>query len=347
MIMHKNKAKTGVILVNVGTPDSTSTGDVRKYLREFLMDKRVIDIPFISRWFLINFIVAPFRAPKSAKEYRKLWTERGSPLLFHAEDLRDKLLNQLDKEQYQIEIAMRYQSPSIQTALENLKKANVKKIIVLPLFPQYASASTGTVADKVMEIVKEWQVVPSISFINDFVDHPLFLEAWAEIGKEMMEKADYDTYLFSYHGLPERQILKASSDGYCQLSDKCCSVRTKKNQYCYRAQCFYTTRLIANRLNLPEDKVKTSFQSRLLKDPWIKPYTDDVINELAAEGRKRVLAFSPAFVADCLETTIEVGEEYQEQFLALGGERWDLVPSLNSNDTWVECVKDLVLKNSN
>src|SRR5690606_28197647 len=347
MIMHKNKAKTGVLLVNVGTPDSPETGDVRKYLREFLMDKRVIDIPFISRWFLINFIVAPFRAPKSAKEYRKLWTERGSPLLFHAEDLRDKLLNQLDKEQYQIEIAMRYQSPSIQTALENLKKANVKKIIVLPLFPQYASASTGTVADKVMEIVKEWQVVPSISFINDFVDHPLFLEAWAEIGKEMMEKADYDTYLFSYHGLPERQILKASSDGYCQLSDKCCSVRTKKNQYCYRAQCFYTTRLIANRLNLPEDKVKTSFQSRLLKDPWIKPYTDDVINELAAEGRKRVLAFSPAFVADCLETTIEVGEEYQEQFLALGGERWDLVPSLNSNDTWVECVKDLVLKNSN
>jgi ferrochelatase len=345
--MHKNKAKTGVILVNVGTPDSTSTADVRKYLREFLMDKRVIDIPFVSRWFLINFIIAPFRAPKSAKEYRKLWTERGSPLLFHAEDLREKLLDQLGEEHYQIEIAMRYQSPSIQKALENLKKSNVKKIIVLPLFPQYASASTGTVADKVMEVVKEWQVIPSISFINDFVDHPLFLEAWAEIGKEMMEQADYDTYLFSYHGLPERQILKASSDGYCQLSDKCCSVRTKKNQYCYRAQCFYTTRLIAKRLNLPEEKVKTSFQSRLLKDPWIRPYTDDVINELAAEGRKRVLAFSPAFVADCLETTIEVGEEYQEQFLALGGERWDLVPSLNSNDTWVECVKDLVLKNSN
>ena len=346
MIMHKNKAKTGVILVNVGTPDSTSTGDVRKYLREFLMDKRVIDIPFISRWFLINFIVAPFRAPKSAKEYRKLWTERGSPLLFHAEDLRDKLLSKLGEEQYQVEIAMRYQSPSIRTALESLKKANVKKIIVLPLFPQYASASTGTVADKVMEIVKEWQVVPSMSFINDFVDHPLFLEAWAEIGKEMMEKADYDTYLFSYHGLPERQILKASSEGYCQLSDKCCSVKTKKNQFCYRAQSFYTTRLLAKRLNLPEEKVKTSFQSRLLKDPWIKPYTDDVVNELAAQGRKRVLAFSPAFVADCLETTIEVGEEYRDQFLALGGERWDLVPSLNSSDTWVECVKDLVLRNS-
>ncbi|HLW20488.1 MAG TPA: ferrochelatase [Cyclobacteriaceae bacterium] len=345
--MHKNKAKTGVLLVNVGTPDSTSTADVRKYLREFLMDKRVIDIPQISRWFLINFIVAPFRAPKSAIEYKKLWTDRGSPLLFHAEDLRDKLMARLDKDQFQVEIAMRYQSPSIESGLEALRKANVKKIIVLPLFPQYASASTGTVADKVMEITQQWQVIPSMTFINDFVDHPLFLEAWAEIGKEMMEKADYDTYLFSYHGLPERQILKASSEGYCQLSDKCCSVKTKKNQFCYRAQCFYTTRLIAERLNLPEEKVKTSFQSRLLKDPWIKPYTDEVINELAAAGRKKVLAFSPAFVADCLETTVEVGEQYQEQFKELGGERWDLVPSLNSNDTWVACVEDLVLKNSN
>lgn len=345
--MNKNKAKIGVMLVNVGTPDSTSTADVRKYLREFLMDKRVIDIPFISRWFLINFIVAPFRAPKSAKEYRKLWTDRGSPLLFHAEDLRTKLLDQLSPDQYQIEIAMRYQSPSIKTALDNLKKANVKRIIVLPLFPQYASASTGTVADKVMEVVKDWQVIPSISFVNDFVDHPLFLEAWAEIGKEWMAKADYDMYLFSYHGLPERQILKASCDGYCQLSDKCCSVKTKKNQYCYRAQCFYTTRIIAERLNLPADKVRTSFQSRLLKDPWIRPYTDDVVDELAAEGKRRVLAFSPAFVADCLETTIEVGEEYQEQFLAKGGEIWDLVPSLNSHDTWVACVKDIILQNSN
>jgi ferrochelatase len=341
-----NKSKTGVLLVNVGTPDSTETRDVRKYLREFLMDKRVIDIPFISRWFLINFIVAPFRAPKSAIEYRKLWTDRGSPLMFHAEDLRDKLMRRLEKDQFQVEIAMRYQSPSIKIGLDSLKRANVKKIIVLPLFPQYASASTGTVADKVMEITKQWQVIPSISFINNFVDHPLFLEAWAEIGKDMMEKADYDTFLFSYHGLPERQILKASCDGYCQLSDKCCSIQTKKNQYCYRAQCFYTTRIIAARLNLPEEKVKTSFQSRLLKDPWIKPYTDEVINELAAAGRKKVLAFSPAFVADCLETTVEVGEQYKEQFKALGGERWDLVPSLNSNDTWVECVRDLVLSNS-
>lgn len=342
----RNKAKTGILLVNVGTPDSTETGDVRKYLREFLMDKRVIDIPFLSRWFLINCIVAPFRAPRSAKEYRKLWTDRGSPLLFHAEDLRDKLNVQLDSARYQVEVAMRYQSPGIGESLERFRKSNVKKIIIIPLFPQYASASTGTVADKVMEIIRKWQVIPSLTFVNDFVDHPLFLEAWAEIGMDMMGKGEYDTFLFSYHGLPERQILKGSCDGYCQLSDKCCSVRNKKNQFCYRAQCFYTTRLLSQRLGLPLESVKTSFQSRLLKDPWIKPYTDEVIKDLAAQGRKRVLAFSPAFVADCLETTVEVGEQYREEFLALGGEQWDLVPSLNSSDKWVECLKDIIQTNS-
>src|SRR5690554_2236437 len=174
--MHKNKAKTGVLLVNVGTPDSTSTADVRKYLREFLMDKRVIDIPQLCRWFLIIFIVAPFRAPKSAIEYKMLWTVSGSPLLFHAEDLRDKLMARLDKDQFQVEIAMRYQAPNIERGLEPLRKANVKKIIFLPLFRQNASASTGTVADKVMEITQQWQVIPSMTLIHDIVDHPMFLE---------------------------------------------------------------------------------------------------------------------------------------------------------------------------
>ncbi|WP_106566891.1 ferrochelatase [Cecembia rubra] len=344
--MSKNKAKTGVLLVNLGTPDSTQTGDVRKYLREFLMDGRVIDFPFIPRWMLVNLIIAPFRAPKSAKEYRKLWTDRGSPLLFHTEDLREKLIQKLDAEKYQVEIAMRYQSPSIEEGLKKLNKSNVKKIIVIPLFPQYASATNGSVVDKVMEIAKEWQIIPNITFISNFVDHPLFLEAWAELGREMMEKEEYDMYLFSYHGLPERQIRKGSVDGYCQLSDKCCGNYTKKNQFCYRGQCFHTTRLIASKLGLPDDKVVTCFQSRLGKDPWIKPYTEDVIEELATKGVKKVLAFSPAFVADCLETTIEVGQEYKEEFQDLGGEKWDLVPSLNSRDMWVECVKDLVEQNT-
>src|SRR5690554_93914 len=344
--MNRNKAKIGVLMVNVGTPDSPSTADVRKYLREFLMDRRVMDIPFVYRWLLINLIIAPFRAPKSAVEYRKLWTDRGSPLLYHAEDLRDKLRAKLDQEKYQIEIAMRYQSPSIQEAMKKLNEENVKQILVLPLFPQYASATSGTVSEKVMDIVQSWEVIPSITFINDFVDHPLFLEAWAKIGEEMLAKEDYDTFLFSYHGLPERQIRRSSVDGYCQLNDKCCSVKNKKNQFCYRGQSFYTTRIIAERLGLPKDKVFTSFQSRLLKDPWIQPYTDEVLKKLAANGKKKVLAFSPAFVADCLETTVEVGMQYQEEFLALGGEKWDLVPSLNSTDTWVDCVKQMVLDGS-
>ncbi|MCH7402600.1 ferrochelatase [Belliella kenyensis] len=340
------KAKTGVLLVNLGTPDSTATGDVRKYLREFLMDGRVIDIPLIPRWMLVNLIIAPFRAPKSANEYRKLWTDRGSPLLFHTEDLKAKLIPKLDNSKYIVEMAMRYQTPSIEEGLNKLNKANVSKIIVIPLFPQYASATNGSVVDKVMEIARTWQIIPNITFVNNFVEHPLFLEAWAELGREMMAKDEYDMYLFSYHGLPERQIKKGSVGGYCQLSDKCCGNYTKKNQFCYRGQCFHTTRLLASKLGLPEEKVMTCFQSRLGKDPWIKPYTEDVIKELANKGIKRVLVFSPAFVADCLETTVEVGQEYKEEFEELGGEKWDLVPSLNSNDTWVECVKDLVITNS-
>jgi len=341
-----NKSQIGVLLVNLGTPDSTSTPDVRKYLREFLMDGRVIDIPSIPRWLLVNLIIAPFRSPKSAKEYRKLWTDRGSPLLFHTEDLRDKVKEKMPREKYIVEMAMRYQTPSIEEGLKKLKAANVSKIIVIPLFPQYASATNGSVAEKVMDIAKTWQIIPNIVFVTNFVDHPKFLEAWQELGLEYMKKEDYDTFLFSYHGLPERQIKKGSCDNYCQLSDKCCANYNKKNQFCYRAQCFHTTRLVSGSLNLPKELVKTSFQSRLGSDPWIKPYTDEVIKDLAAKGKKKVLVFSPAFVADCLETTVEVGEEYKEQFQELGGEKWDLVPSLNSNDKWVECIEDLIYQYS-
>jgi ferrochelatase len=343
--MSTSQAKTGVLLVNLGTPDSTKTGDVRKYLREFLMDGRVIDFPFIPRWMLVNLIIAPFRAPKSAGEYRKLWTDRGSPLLFHTQDLKDKLVEKLDPKKYLVAMAMRYQNPSIEKGLEELMKANVKKIIVLPLFPQYASATNGSVMDRVMEIARGWQIIPEITFISNYVDHPLFLEAWTELGREAMQKHEYERYVFSYHGLPERQIRKGSVDGHCKLGT-CCAAYGLKNQFCYRAQCFQTTRLVAEKLGLPEDKVMTCFQSRLGKDPWIKPYTEDLIKDLAKEGVKKVLVFSPAFVADCLETTVEVGEEYKEQFEELGGEHWDLVPSLNSNDTWVRCVEDLIVSRS-
>ncbi len=333
--------KKGVLLVNLGTPDSTKTSDVRKYLREFLMDKRVVDIPAFPRWLLVNGIIAPFRAPKSAAEYRKLFDERGSPLKYYTEDITELLKEKLDKE-YIVKYAMRYQNPSLESVLNEFKE-QVASLHVIPLFPQYASATTGSVIDKVMEITKKWQVIPDIHFTAQFLEQELFIDTIVDQGKKAMKEGDYEHFIFSYHGLPERQIRKASYGKYCQLG-KCCETLNEHNRYCYRAQCFETTRLVVDKLGIKEADYTVCFQSRLGKDPWVKPYTEDILKELAHKGIKKVLAFSPAFVSDCLETTIEVGQEYQEEFLEEGGEKWDLVPSLNKEDKWVECLKELVLE---
>jgi ferrochelatase len=335
-------AKKGVLLVNLGTPDSTAVPDVRKYLREFLMDKRVVDIPAVPRWLLVNLIIATFRAPKSAAEYRKLFDDRGSPLKYYTEDITGLLQKALGDD-YQVAYAMRYQNPSIQSGLDQLKKANCPSIHVIPLFPQYASATTGSVIDKVMEITKKWQVIPDIKFTSQFLEEALFLQTIEDQGRPFIEQTQYDHFVFSYHGLPERQIRKASVGNQCQLGS-CCNKFHDRNRFCYRAQCFHTTRLVADRLNIPEEKYTVCFQSRLGTDPWVKPYTEDVLKELAEKGHKKVLAFSPAFVSDCLETTIEVGETYQEDFIEAGGEQWDLVPSLNAEPKWVDCLKELVEK---
>jgi ferrochelatase len=342
--MNKSNSKVGVLIVNLGTPDSPKTGDVRRYLREFLMDKRVVDYPLIPRWMLVNLIIAPFRAPKSAKEYRKLWEDRGSPLKFYGEDVRDLLQESLGSE-YIVKLAMRYQSPSIKQALDELQKANVRHIICIPLFPQYASATSGSVIDKVMEIVKTWQIIPSINFVSHFPDHPLFIEAHLDRAREQLNKQEFEHVVFSYHGVPVSQIKKGSQDNYCKVGD-CCNSFHKKNQFCYRAQCFQTSRVLAEKLKIPPEKYTVSFQSRLGPVPWIRPYTDEVLEELAEKGIKKVLAFSPAFVADCLETTLEVGEEYKEDFLEAGGEVWQLVESLNDHPKWIDCLKDLVLQNT-
>ncbi len=237
---------------------------------------------------------------------------------------------------------MRYQSPSLQSALDELQSQGVEKIKVIPMFPQYASSSTGSAIEKVMDIVKNWEVIPSIEFTSNFIEEPLFIEAFANIARKYMNETQFDHVIFSYHGLPERQIKKASFDKYCQLNDKCCSVYHKKNKYCYRAQCFQTSRLLVKALNIKEENYTVAFQSRLGKDPWIKPYTDEVIKELPAKGIKKVLAFSPSFVADCLETTIEVGTEFKEIFEKAGGEHWQLVESLNTHPVWIECLTKIV-----
>ncbi|MEO9474576.1 MAG: ferrochelatase [Cyclobacteriaceae bacterium] len=333
-------SKKGVLLVNLGTPDSTRVPDVRKYLREFLSDKRVIDIADIPRWMLVNLIIAPFRAPKSAAEYQKLFTERGSPLKYYTEDLLAPLRS-LVGDEYVVEYAMRYQSPSIESGLEKLRSENVSRIHIIPLFPQYASATTGSIIDKVMEIVKNWQIIPEIKFTSQFLEEELFIDTVVKNGKKWMEQHEYDHFVFSYHGLPERQIRKGSVGSQCQLGN-CCDQYHDKNRFCYRAQCFHTTRLIVEKLGLKEDQYTTCFQSRLGKDPWIQPYTEDTLHKLAAKGVKNVLAFSPAFVSDCLETTIEVGETYHEEFIEDGGQRWDLVESLNDDPLWVECLAEIV-----
>jgi ferrochelatase len=337
------KIKTGVLLVNLGTPDSPSVPDVRKYLREFLMDKRVIDISFVARWALVNLIIAPFRAPKSAKTYRELWEDRGSPLMFHGVDLKAKMQKTLGDD-FIVSFGMRYQNPSILSAIDELLDQNVKKIIVLPLFPQYASATTGSVFEQVMDDIKGRLVLPELDFISRYPDDELMIKTFAEIGRKYMKNMEFDHVVFSYHGLPERQIKKSSVDGYCQLSAKCCSTYHAKNQFCYRAQCFLTSRKLAEELALSDGQYSVFFQSRLGKDPWIQPYAEDEIKRLAKEGKKKVLIFCPAFTADCLETSIEVGEEFKELFIEEGGETWQLVESLNAHDLWVESLKRMVLK---
>jgi protoporphyrin/coproporphyrin ferrochelatase len=340
--MKTKNSKVGVLLINLGTPDSPSVSDVRKYLREFLMDGRVIDVPWLQRFFLINFIIAPFRAPASAKLYKELWTQDGSPLKVYGLHLR-KLLAQMLGPDYHVAFAMRYQRPSIKAVMDQLKGQALSELIVIPLYPQYASASTGSTIERVMEEIKRWEVVPTVKVVSQFHEHPLFIKSFVELGHLYMRKDNYDHFIFSYHGLPERQILKASCQDYCKLAE-CCNAYHAKNQHCYRAQCFHTTRLLARELGIHPENYTVSFQSRLGRTPWIKPYTDEKIVELAKAGKKRILTFSPSFVADCLETTIEIGVEYQKLFMDNGGQNWTLVESLNIRPTWVECLKQIVLE---
>ncbi len=334
--------KTGILLINLGTPDSPSTGDVRRYLREFLMDRRVIDIHPVSRWLLINLIIAPTRAPKSAKLYEQIWTKEGSPLLVHGLALKEKLQQALGNE-YVVAFGMRYQKPSLRSALEELRKARVDKIVAVPLYPQYASSSTGSTVEKLMEEFKSWEVTPEVKIISRFHHRTEYLDA-VVASAQGFDPAAYDHVLFSFHGLPERHITKSDThygDGKCVFG-ACCETPREGNQYCYRANCVQTANALASRLSIPKEKFSISFQSRLGRDPWVKPYSDHELIRLAKEGKKKVLAFSPAFVADCLETVHEIGTEYNELFREHGGEKVQLVPSLNSRPEWVEGLKRII-----
>lgn len=335
--------KTCVLLVNLGTPDSPSVKDVRKYLFEFLNDPRVIDIPAIARFFLVNFIIVPFRAPKSAIIYKQLWTDKGSPILIYGESVKEKLQQSLEKN-FDVELAMRYRKPSLESVLERMQKKNYEKIIVFPMFPQYASATTGSIHDKVMEIISKWWVIPEIKFISQFYDNEGFINTIVERSKKY-NLEEYDQVLFSYHGLPVRQVDKVYPDGSLCEEHDCEKEINQTNIFCYKATCYATTRLIAKKLNLSEDKYTVCFQSRLDKD-WLEPFADKMVIEQAKKGAKKLLVFSPAFVADCLETIVEIGVEYQKLFEEHGGEKVQLVESLNDHPMWIDTLKNIVLNNS-
>ncbi len=333
------KNKTGVLLINLGTPDSPSVGDVSSYLSQFLNDPRVIDIPWLLRKMLVNLIIVPFRAPKSAKIYQKLWTDKGSPLLIYSNRAKELLQASLG-EDYEVHLAMRYKNPSIPNVMAAMRKQNYQKIIVLTMFPHYASASTGSALEEVMRVLRTWWVIPELKFVSQYYDHPLFIDACVARGKKYNVN-EYDHVLFSYHGLPQRQVDKVYNDGLCE-DHNCEDEVTEENKYCYKATCFATTRLLAERLNIPKEKYTVCFQSRLDKK-WLEPFSDKVVEDCAKKGMKKILVFSPAFTADCLETIIEIGDEYQHIFKEHGGEKVQLVESLNDHPVWISCLKDLVV----
>ncbi|MFT5502576.1 MAG: ferrochelatase [Gammaproteobacteria bacterium] len=333
------KNKTGVLLLNLGTPDSPSTTDVRSYLFQFLNDPRVIDLPWLLRKILVNLIIVPFRAPKSAKLYQQLWTENGSPLLYYSNKV-SQLLNDALGPDYTVHLAMRYKNPGIPEVLAEMKKFNYSRIVVLPMFPQYASASTGSALEMVMSKIGKWWVIPELKIISQYYDQPDFIDAVVDRANKY-DLGDYDHILFSYHGLPMRHVDKVYEEGLC--SDRDCDHKvTTENQFCYKASCFATTRLLAEKLGLAEADYTVCFQSRLDKN-WLEPFSDKVVESQAKKGAKKLLVFSPAFTADCLETVIEIGDEYQQIFIQNGGENVQLVESLNDHPLWVSCLKKLVL----
>lgn len=334
--------KTGILLIQLGTPDSPSVADVRSYLSEFLNDPRVIDIPYLIRKILVNGIIVPFRAPKSAKVYKELWTlgNGESPLLTHSRQLKELLQAEFKDEHITVELAMRYKNPSLVVVLERMRKANYDRIIILPLFPQYASASSGSAIEKAMDIIRKWWVIPEIKIISQFYDNSGYIDSIVD-NAQKFNLAEYDHILFSYHGLPERQVDKVY-DGSDLCQDQPCETQINdENKFCYKATCYATTRLIAEKMGLTENQYTVCFQSRLDKK-WLTPFSDKVVEEWGKKGAKKLLVFSPAFVADCLETLIEIGDEYQEIFEEHGGDKVQLVPSSNTHPAFVAGLTKLI-----
>jgi len=331
--------------MNLGSPDSTKVPDLRKYLDEFLMDERVIDKPWFFRAMLVKGIIVPFRAPKSAEAYQKIWTDEGSPLIVHTVHLQKALQSRI---QEPVEIAMRYGNPTPEDAYEGLLKKvpDMEEVIVLPLYPHYAMSSYETAVEYMKEVYNKKKYSFKLSFIPPFYNEENYLHALAEnIRPYLAQKHDH--ILFSYHGIPERHIRKSDVTGcHCFQTENCCETPSPAHQFCYRHQVKTTTRLVTEKLKIPTDKYSISFQSRLGKG-WLEPFTDFRLAEMPKEGIKNLLILCPAFVSDCLETLEEIAIRGKEIFMLAGGESFTMIPCLNTHPLWVDAVEGYIRKRIN
>jgi protoporphyrin/coproporphyrin ferrochelatase len=333
--------KRGVILMNLGSPDSTSVKDVRKYLNEFLMDERVIDKPYLFRKVLVGGIIVPFRAPRSAEAYASIWTKEGSPLIEITRQLQNNLQQQIDEP---VEIAMRYGNPTVKSAFEKLlnKLPGLEEVIAIPLYPHYAMSSYETAVEHTKQVHSRNKYPFTLTFIKPFFSHPYFIHALTESIRPYLSQP-YDHILFSYHGIPERHVMKTDVTGnHCLQVKNCCSINSAAHATCYRHQIITTTTLVAEQLQIPAGKFSFSFQSRLGRDEWLKPYTAQRLKEMPNEGIKKLLIVCPAFVSDCLETLEEIGVEGRDSFIESGGESLTLIPCLNTHPLWVAALANWV-----
>lgn len=326
--------------MQLGTPDSPRVGDVRQYLRQFLSDPRVMTMPAAVRAIVLYGIILPFRPRRTAEAYEKIWSDAGSPLLIHTRSVAARLADRLGPG-HAVEVGMRYGSPSIDASIDRLLAAGAERLVVVPLFPQYSSAATGSAVAKVFEVLGARHVVPALSVVGDFPTHQAFVRSVASVAAGPLAQFRPDHVLFSYHGLPESQIRAVGSEGWC-LRDGCCTEIRTENRFCYRAQCHATTEAVAAALSLDPGRYSTSFQSRLAGQRWIQPFTDRVLVDLAGRGVRRLAVLVPSFVADCLETLEEIGIRARDQWAELGGEDFLLVPCVNDAEVWVDGLAELV-----
>jgi ferrochelatase len=330
----------GVLLANLGSPDSPTAKDVKPYLDEFLMDERVIDVPKWLRAFIVRGIILNTRPKKSAAAYAKIWWEEGAPLIILSERFRDKVQAHAD---LPVALGMRYGSGSIREGLGQLHAKGVTEVLLVPLYPHYAMSSYETVVVKALEVQAEHFPQMRITTLPAFSKNDDYIRVLSASIAEGLKEFAYDHVLFSYHGIPERHIRKSDlTHFHCKLDGKCCTTNSVAHHTCYRHQCLDTTERVRRVLGLPADKVSTSFQSRLGSDPWLKPYTDFELERLPKEGVKRLAVITPAFVSDCLETLEEIAMEGQEEFLHAGGEAFIHIPCLNDREDWAMLMAEWI-----